>query len=425
MRILLISYYFPPYNTIGSLRTGKFAKYFHQQGHDVRVVTVKPLSLPDDLVLEIPETQVYPSRHININFLPELVAGGKKDVTVKGYSSGSTIINKLGRLYKEFFNVPDDAVGWIPYGLRKGLAVTKDWKPDLIYASATPYSSLIIAANLSKRLDVPWLAEFRDLWVGNQTRKHTKLRQAIDMVMEKLTLKRACAIVTVSNPLSAALKSRYVQPVHVIENGFDPDDFDQNNHISTSEKDHLLISYTGLMVADYRDPSPLFKAISDLGEEGQNIKVDFYGRYSELVLPLAEKYDLVGQINAYPSVSNRTSLCIQSQSDVLLHLLWNDPSQPGILTGKLYEYLGSRRPILAVGKYHEQDEAAQKIMSRGAGLATNDPATIKHQLIKWLEEKKINGYIQQLPESVHQGLTRADQFRKLEIILQDIVRDQN
>lgn len=423
MRILLITFYFPPYNTIGSIRTGKFAKYLHSNGHDVRVLTAKSLPLPDDLTLEVTVDLVKSSQWVNVNCLPELAAGGRKSVSVKGYASGSTIISKLGRCYKELINFPDEAVGWIPFGYSSGKKTISDWKPDLIYASATPYSSLIIGDLLSRRYCIPWIAEFRDLWSGNQTHHHTVIRNWFESRLEKSVVKTASAIVTVSQPLADTLKSKYSQPVHVVQNGFDPDDFPADFPEKSEEHSALLISYTGLMVKDYRDPSPLFQAVSDLGEVGKQITINFYGRYSALALPIAEKYQLSGQVYAYPSVSNKESLRIQIESDVLLHLLWNDIDQPGVLTGKLYEYLGARRPILAVGKYHHQDEAAQLIVSRGAGLATNDPNVIKQKLIDWMNEKRQNGFIRQLPESVHQGLTRADQFKQLEKILLDLAAE--
>jgi len=424
MRILLIAFYFPPYNTIGSMRTGKLAKYLYSHGHDIRVLTARSLPLPDDLTLEVPADLVLPSSWVNVNYLPELAAGGRKNVSVKGYASESSLAKRLGTLYKEIFNFPDEAVGWILYGYCKAKQVVSRWKPDLIYASATPYSSLIIAALLSKFFRIPWVAELRDLWIGNQTHHHTAIRNLFEKKLEKAVLKTASAIVTVSQPLADTLKAKYPQPVHVIQNGFDPDDYPADNQELPEQNSTLMISYTGLMVKDYRDPSPLFQAAAELAEDGKGIHINFYGRYSELVLALAEKYHLSDQVRAYPSVSYKDSLQIQKESDVLLHLLWNDIDQPGILTGKLYEYLGARRPILAVGKYHYQDEAAQLIVSRGAGLATNDPNVIKQQLIDWINVKQQKGFISDLPASVHQGLTRADQFKLLEQILLDLVAEQ-
>ncbi len=423
MRILLITFYFPPYNTIGSIRTGKFAKYLHSNGHDVRVLTAESLPLPDDLTLEVPADQVKPSRWVNVNYLPELATGGRKSVSVKGYASGSTIISKLGKLYKEVTNFPDEAVGWIYSAYKMGVQLIIEKKPDIIYASATPYSSLIIAHLLSKRFSIPWVAELRDLWIGNQNYQYSNFRLFFEKKLERKILETATTHITVSNSWADALRANYSQPVHIIQNGFDPDDYPVEFKQTIGFSEDLVISYTGLLVPKYRDPIPLFEAIKSLRHDGKRIKVNFYGRYSESVTSSIVKYDLIDQVFLHPTVSHQESIKLQVQSDILLLLLWNDSEVKGNLTGKLYEYLGARRPILAVGKFHQQDEAAHLIVSRGAGLATNDPNVIKQQLIDWMNEKRQNGFIRQLPESVHQGLTRADQFKLLEKILLDLAAE--
>ncbi|MCS6841315.1 MAG: hypothetical protein NZ701_11090, partial [Roseiflexus sp.] len=115
---------------------------------------------------------------------------------------------------------------------------------------------------------------------------------------------------------------------------------------------------------------------------------------------------------------HREALAQQRAADVLLLLLWNDPRERGVYTGKLFEYLGARRPILGIGP--AGNVAADLIRERRAGLVSADPAEVAGQLVRWLDAKE-RGSIPDLPEAVAAGLSRADQTRRLEAFLERLV----
>ena len=115
-------------------------------------------------------------------------------------------------------------------------------------------------------------------------------------------------------------------------------------------------------------------------------------------------------------IERTEALRLQRRADVLLLLLWNDVGEAGVYSGKLFEYLFARRPILMLGWPH--GVAAQLIESRGAGVVLNDPAAIADQLRTWLAEAASSGGIRPLPNSVTTGLTRDEQNSKFARIIE-------
>jgi hypothetical protein len=129
---------------------------------------------------------------------------------------------------------------------------------------------------------------------------------------------------------------------------------------------------------------------------------------------------LTDAVRIHPWVPHEESLRLQGTADVLLLPMWNHPSEIGVFTGKLFEYVGSRRPILAITS--PANVAARLIRARRLGFAGTDPAEIAAQLQRWSDQKEREGQIRDLPASSTKGLTRQDQTRNLETFLEGIVR---
>jgi glycosyltransferase involved in cell wall biosynthesis len=414
MKILLISYFFPPYNSIGAVRTGKLAEYWLSQGHDVRVISADNQLLTSSLPMHFPLSRVRYSRWVNVNALPEVILGGRAKVAKQGFSSGSSLLARLGNIYKTLLNFPDGQIGWYPFAVKTGKQTVEDgWKPDLIYASAHPITSLLIAKRLSSKYDVPWVAEFRDLWTDNPYYKFPAWRKWIERKIESRVLLSASAAVTVSEPLAETLRNKTQIPVATILNGFDPNDYSVTVENIFTE-DTLNIVYTGIVYVGKRDPSPLFSALK-LMKNADRVRVHFFGRYLHEVERLVEQYKVRKIVSVSEAVPYEQAIQIQMQSDILLLLLWNSKNEHGVYTGKLFEYLGARHPILAIGS--EEGVAAQLIKKRDAGVINNDSIEIARQLEKWVENKMSGKKEFILPKEVSAGLTRVEQFAQLDSFL--------
>lgn len=420
LRVLFVSFTFPPYNAVGAIRTGKTAKYLASFGHDVRVLSARDQDLGDPtLPLEIAPERVAFTRWLDPRAPVRRLRRGHPsgaDAPAKA-GTGARAALRLSRLVRTFAYLPDPQIGWLPFALREGAKLTRTWEPDVILASSSPVTSLLVASALSARTGAPWVADLRDLWVDNHYYAYEPWRRPLERRFERRVLGSAAALVTVSEPLAETLRARFGRPTTVVLNGFDESDYPERTRSAEHE---LRIVYTGNIYPGRQSPEPLFAALAELGPEGAAIRACFYGTSPGALAGLAERYGVAEQVSVEPAVSHLAALGVQRSADVLLHLLWNDPSEPGVYGAKLFEYLGARRPILAVGGMGGVADAM--IRERRAGVVSADPAEIATALRGWLREKVAGGEIADSPPEVAAGVSRAEQTRVLEEVLRRTVR---
>lgn len=413
MRILLISYFFPPYNAIGAVRLGKTAKYLTRMGHDVRVITAADQPLQPTLPVEIPAERVVYTRWVNANRPAELLLGGRQKVTARGYvppSSSGLMRWGFGvarSVYKGVL-VPDEQIGWYPFAVRAALELAGGWRPDVVYASAMPLTSLLVAHRVAARLGVPWIAELRDLWTDNHYVRHHPWRRALEQRMERRVLGSAAGLVTMSEPWAQLLRDRYGKPAAAVSNGFDPADFPAP---APPQDDTLRIVYTGMIYRGKRDPMPLFAALRLLGDEAAGVRVRFYGRYLDMIHEMAAEQGVEALVETHDQLPYSDALRSQAEADLLLLLMWDDPRERGLFPGKVFEYIGARRPILGIGP--TEGVVAEMLRERGLGVMVNDPQSIAARLREWIAAKRRDGAIAPLPRELAAGLTREEQTRRL------------
>jgi glycosyltransferase involved in cell wall biosynthesis len=382
LKILFISYFFPPYNAIGAVRTGKMVRRLLDAGHDVRVISASRQGLPQTLEMKMPAGVVNYTDWIDVNMFiaralgKGTVAKAKSTATMPSLQKGrlSRLMGMAGRLYVSWMYVPDRYIGWFFFA-RKACQQTIDegWRPDVIYASATPYTALMVASSIGRQYHIPWVGELRDLWTDNPYAHH----RAISKWLERRTLRTAAALVTVSEPLAKVLSDKYPSPCHVIMNGFDAEDFSgavPQADRSGTEKRRLKIVYTGQLYAGRRDPTKLFQALSMDRSLLLQVDVRFYGPNLAWVADLAAEYGVQDAVCVHEPITREEAIREQQQADILLLLTWDDPRERGVLTGKLFEYIGAGRPILVLG--HVDGDAATLVRREGFGLASSDPVEI-------------------------------------------------
>jgi Glycosyl transferase 4-like domain len=428
MKVLIVAFWFPPLNFVGAIRVGKLARYLDRRGYDLRVLATDPdgdRSLP----LEIPkEKVVYTDYRQREDWLTPLVrpfrrrsaavlgASGKVS-QVEGGAASKSFRDGLRRNYQGLIHIPDSRKAWIKTAVPAGRRLMEEWKPDIIFASAPPFTGLVVASRLSRAFDIPWIADYRDLWVDCPYYSEPGWRRALDAILEQATVRSAAALVTVSPVWAEQLRRRHGKAVEVVYNGYAEEDFPQRPP-QVDRGEVLTIRYTGSIYQGFRDPSAVFAAIGLLPAPLRNhIMVEFFGDACDEVLTLAAKHGVRDRVAARPPVPYRRALELQMSADILLLLQWSDKRDEGNLPGKIFEYLYARRPILFIG--YEQGVAAQMIRERGAGLVSNAPDRIRDQLQAWIEDKRA-GRLKALDPSVSRGLSRDEQFRKLVHIFAEI-----
>lgn len=355
--LFIIAY--PMVNTIGVRRVMKTAKYFYSQGWSVNIVARE---LPNDfgdtlrpIVCEIPAENIH-------------IVGDK-----------ATIIGGIASRYYPTFQ-------WIANAVHKALEIHQREKIDCIFSSSMPMASSIVGHLVQKKTRSLWIAEFRDLWSLNMMKTaNSKARRFIETVAEKYIISNANSLVTVSDQLSEDLKTIHKKDIYVIYNGFDPSDFPQKADLLPM----FTITYTG-SVYGKRYAKVLFEAMSLLKLREpliyKKMKLRFIGRATQVKDELLKVEDMLNinitdAINFVDDVDYETALMMQAESALLLLLDWYDDTVGGWITGKVFDYLGSRRPILSIGI--SQKHAWPILNSTHSGIMFSDP----ENLFLWLKEK--------------------------------------
>ncbi len=377
MRILIVSTFFPPLNSIASLRPYTWAKFWTLDGHDVTILTMEKNSNgATDLKLPNPGYQVI---EVPAPSLLKKLKQSNSAQTQKGTLRWKSQLIEYLRFKKGVFNacrMPDLTDLWV----KPALKAIKDHSPfDLVISTAGPYSTHIVASRIKSRGQAKkWIADYRDTWSDNYIYPGIAPFKWIEKWLEKYLLKKADLITTVSDPFAEQFTSKYKCPVKTIENGFDPSDIEQLPKESIFPQDgKVRIVHTGSIYLGKRDPSPLFRVIKRLNDPKYEIL--FVGERQANLSNLIKECQVEAFVKEVGSVSREDALRMQRDADVLLFLPWNDPSVEGVLTGKIFEYLFSGTPIIAVGASQLED-SQRLILKANAGWACLNEAEIENVL---------------------------------------------
>ena len=436
MKLLFVCWFFPPSSTIAAVRLGKLAKNLAARGHDVKVLTAKDAPYGQTLAVELAEERIFRTSWWSVNALPgrvkalirKLVPRRKAALPSGEGGSGAASAprpqssapgGRLSQLYQTLFNFPDERIGWLPAARREGREIIKTWRPDAIFASAPPYTTLLIGYCLSKATGVPLIVELRDRWSDDPYYPPPRWRAFLERWLEQKIIRHATAITTVSEPWADTYRTRHGKPTAVIYNAFDPADLQGEASEGWPDSDVLQIMYTGIIYPGRRDPTPLFQAIGGDEELKRRVRVDFYGTDADAVDPLVQACGIEEVVKVHGRVDHAEALRLQRCSDVVLLMQWDDPKEQGNVPGKFFEYLGARRPILVLGL--ADGVPATIVKERGAGVTSTNPDEIAAALKAWLAEKKDKGVLPNLPLEARKGFTHEEQAQKLEGFLTEVL----
>lgn len=414
MRILFVTYYFPPFNSVGAVRTGKLARFLRQQGHQVQVLCCGNQPLPRGLPVEIPQERVTAVPEWSVNAPVEWLRGGREKVARDGFggtAAAPTVTGRLGRLYKTLLHWPDGQLGWVARATRAGRQLLRAERFDLIYASGSPFSGFRVASRLSRESGVPWVAEFRDLWTDNHAYDYPRWRRALERRWEQSLIGTASALVTVSAPLVETLR-RLGKPVWEVRNGCDPEDFEG---LATPPgfdggQDVLDLVFTGNVYDRHYDVDTFCAGLAKYLAQGGRARVHVAGRNLAALQRAAQREGVQRHFAFQGMVPRREALAMQRHADVLLAFLWQGDRQQGIHSAKLFEYAGAGRPVLAVGV---RTDTGDLIEAAGLGRVCPDADAVSQALARWGAEKAAHGRLAVTPTPGH-DFSRHAQFAQLE-----------
>jgi glycosyltransferase involved in cell wall biosynthesis len=303
---------------------------------------------------------------------------------------------RLIKWLKPLLLFPDSSNGWTSFALEAIRQLKEHMSIDAILTTSPPITCNLIGAQAKQILGVPWLADFRDLWSQDTSARNNgnnSVFHFFDQRLETRILNQADALVTVSAPWAERLQQRVSKTkVQWITNAYDPEDF---AFLPVSLTRSFSITYTGLLYEGKRDPTPLLEVLSELIDAGillrSDVDVRFYGAPEPWLIEIVRKYGLEDVVKINATVKREEALRLQAESQILLLLGWHDPNERGQHTGKLFEYLGSRRPILGVSGY--RGVMSEVLEETGAGVHALSKEQLRGELVKAYGQFRSTGQV--------------------------------
>lgn len=414
-RVLLIAYQFPPVGGGGVQRSVKFAKYLPAAGWNPSILTVRNPSVPSldhSLCADLPaDLPVYRANTWEPGYgVKSLVSAGSTRQAGRRRSPARWAKGLLRRAIGGMLQ-PDPQVLWLPAAIRMGRQILRDVPHDAIVATAPPYSSFLVGAALSRKSGLPLVVDFRDEWTISNTYSENKrpgpIAGRVQRRMQRHVLSRASLVLATTESSAKALGALCRQigstaEVSQIYNGFDPDDFPIEPQQQAPDGDGTCrLAYVGTLW-NLTTVAPLVDAMRDLArrrpELARRIELVFVGRRT------AGQEELLDQLAALPCrlvrhdyLDHTEATTFVRSAHALCALLTDCPGAERVVPGKIFEYMASRRPVLAISppgelwKVLEGYPAAHRLLPGDvraiadciASICENGSQAMAPQMLEW------------------------------------------
>jgi glycosyltransferase involved in cell wall biosynthesis len=297
----------------------------------------------------------------------------------------------LYKRYLEIIRYPDEEKGWRPFAVEVADEFVQKESVDAMLSSSPPVTTHFIAKELKSKHKIPWVADFRDLWTQNHDYQYSSLRKVFERRLEVKTMSTADALVTVSELWAEKLRMLHRTKAYAINNGFDPHEMSNGKADLTSK---FTITYTG-QIYTKQDPSKILLALKDLISHGvidpKDVDARFYGPKNRILGKKIEQRQLSAIVRQHGITPRKVCFEKQRESQVLLLFKWEDQRERGWHSGKIFEYLAARRPILATGG--ASDVITELLNETNAGGDAHTVEDVKKALKKWYTEYKVSGKV--------------------------------
>lgn len=397
MRLLVISYYWPPAGGPGVQRWLKTSLALAELGHQVEILTVDPeqatYPLRDESLLD--EAKPLTVHHTPARdwFAAYQKLTRRKEVPFSGFANQAGRpgpIQRLSRFIRGNFFLPDPRRGWNGYALSKARQLHAKWPFDVIITTGPPHSTHLIGRDIKRQLGIQWWADFRDPWTDIYYYDRfypSRWARRLDARMEHSVLSESDRIITVSKDLQRLFEAKVPgasERCHIMPNGYDPADFSQealtpNNAVYT-------LAYTGTLTLEY--PVRLVEdTLRQILNSGRALRLRMAGRPAkEFEARMAHLQEEFPQFHTefLGYLPHKSSVAVLQEADALLLLIPDLPNNQGILTGKLFEYLGSGRPIWGFGPLN--GDAQEILHGCQAGTLFESATEASQCLMRWMDE---------------------------------------
>lgn len=404
-KVLIITYYWPPSGGAGVQRWLKFAKYLPNFGWEPIIYTPDNQEAPstdESLLKDIPEGTVILKTPIwePYNLYKKFIGQNKNEKINAGFLTEKKkpgLTEKISVWIRGNWFIPDARKFWIKPSVKFLSEYLKSNPVDVIISTGPPHSMHLIAMGLKEKLNVAWIADFRDPWTNIDYYSDLMLTAAADKkhhFLEQKVLTEADIIISVSDSMTEEFKiqssklnvdtSKFI----TITNGFDDDDINKGVIIPDKK---FSIAHIGTLVRT-RNPEVLWKVLSDLVKNNNEFKnmleIKLVGKVDINVMQNIDQYKLSTYINKIDYLQHSEVIKLQQQSQVLLLLINNTKNAKGILTGKFFEYLSAKRPILGIGPANGDVAKILQQTASGTMINFDDEQNLKRTILEYFTQFK-------------------------------------
>lgn len=361
-KVLIITYYWPPAGGGGVQRWLKFVKHLPQFGYQPVVVVPENADYPthdETLLKDIPtEAEIIRIPIWEPYQLFKFITGKKKSDKVNTgflFDDGKKgIVERLSLWLRGNILIPDPRVFWVRPVVKELSKRIDEIKPEVVITTGPPHSVHLIGQELKKRKKVKWIADFRDPWstidyldffnlstfARNQQRR-----------LERKVLQQSNLVLSVSENWKKGLIELGAKNVEVITNGYDEADFKDYKKVKT---DRFIFTYTGL-ITSLRNPKFLWELLEEMLERNLDFAAKFELRLignvdAQVLNEIQSKKILATKLNYLGYLQHTEVVKAYSESSMLLLLINQSDNASGHIPGKLFEYLASQTPVLALGE---------------------------------------------------------------------------
>ena len=391
-KVLIITYYWPPSGGSGVQRWLKFSKYLRDFNIEPVIYTVDNPSYPikdTSLESEVPlGLEVLKQPIFEPNSFLSIFGNNKKKESAGFLNPNPTLLGRFFQYVRANYFIPDARKFWIKPSVKFLSNYLKNNEIEVVITTGPPHSMHIIGLALRDKFKIKWISDFRDPWTEIdyfQQLPLTKKANKKHHQLEQEVLEKSDMVIVVGE----TMKKKFLKHNHNIEvltNGFDS----YENSLTIELDSNFSITHVGLMNAD-RNPTILWEVLYEISSENidfkNNLRIKFIGKIDDTVIQDIQVFN-PKNIVRIPYLDHEEVRKYQASSQVLLLSINHVPSAKGIITGKIFEYLQAKRPILGIGP--EDGDAAAILKKTNAGniVGFNNKVELKAAVLKLYKDFK-------------------------------------
>ena len=427
MKVIIVSYYWPPSGGSGVQRWMYFAKHLVENGIEPIVVTISPenaaySTFDESLVKQVEhiETHHTTGGFQILKFYSFLKSGNtKKQIPVGDIGDKKkSKFDKLSAYIRANYFIPDARVGWNKKAIPEIEKIIKKEKIDFIITTGPPHSTHLIGLEIKNKYNLKWIADFRDPWTEvyyNNLFKRTKRANLKDKSLEIRVLNKADLVLTVGPSMRKMLADKLPNnesKVHTILNGFDEEKL---SLIQGKRYQEFTIAHIGIWTLQQAN-TEIVSALKQIASEYKDWQIRFVlvgNIHPEIIQNLQNLPNLI--VDHRGKVSHQDALQEMMNADLLLNCQADIPNSKLIISGKHMEYLATGNNMIVIGNKEGDAAELMKANEKARMISQKDVQELKNSIIYFYQlERKTPLYNLEMNQYSRKSTAKelADLLRK-------------